>query len=222
MKGFHIDTNKLLGEGQYPVYTATKFGRSFAAKHVTDKEPSDLRRNELVLFEMGKVHKNILQIETYCSDGENGSWIISQLCNLGNLKTYNKEHREKLKDPVMKLDIMKQITAGLEFLHSQDIVHRDIKPGNILVHEEDDELLIKITDFGEARGIGGKSMKSCVGTTPFAAPEIHKNVTPDGPKRLFLYNLKVDMYSLGLTFLTIIEGKEDMQPGGYIAVGMRM
>ena len=125
MKEFLIDTSKLVGKGQYRVYEATKYDRKFAAKHMGDKTPSQLRGNELCLHDLGKVHKNVLQVETYCSDGKDGTWIFSPLCLYGNLINYSKEYRKDFQNPSVKLDIMKQTTAGLEFLHSLNKVHRE-------------------------------------------------------------------------------------------------
>ncbi len=226
VKGFDIDTSKLLGQSQYPVYEATKHDKWFAAKHMKDKSPEQLKDNELCLHGLKEVHKNVLQIETYCSDGHKGSWVFSPFCMYGNLIKFSKEHRDDFENPTIKLDIMKQTTAGLQFLHSLNMVHRDIKPANILLtKDEHGSLLIQITDFGEARDTDGRSMKSCVGTNEFAAPEIYMNMTPTGPARLVKYDSKVDIFSLGLTFLAMIQGNSHLIPEGKgtkIPIGYKM
>ncbi len=226
VKGFRIDTSKLIGESQYPVYEATKHDKRFAAKHMKDRTTEQLKGNELCLHGLKKVHKNILQVETYCSDGKKGSWIFSPFCMYGNLIKFSKEHRDDFGNPAIKVDIMSQTTAGLEFIHSLNMVHRDIKPGNILItKDENNSHLVQITDFGEARDAGGISMKSCVGTNEFAAPEIYMNMTPGGLARLFKYDSKVDIFSLGLTFLAILQGNSHLVPKGKgtkIAIGYKM
>ncbi len=226
MKGFRIDKSKLVGKSQYPVYEATKYGTNFAAKHMKDQTPEQLKGNELCLHDLGEVHKNVLQVETYCSDGQNGSWVFSPLCIYGNLVKYSKDHRRDFQNPKTKLAIMRQTTSGLEFLHLLNKVHRDIKPGNILLtKDENDSLLVKITDFGESRDIIEQSMKTVVGTLPFAAPEIFINMDATGPGTAFRYDSKVDIFSLGLTFLAILQGKAYLIPEGKrtrIQIGLKM
>ncbi len=191
-----------------------------------DRTPEQLRGNELCLHDLGKVHKNVLQVETYCSDGEKGSWIFSPLCKYGNLINYRRTHAYSFKNQAVKLDIMKQTAAGLEFLHSLNKVHRDIKPGNILLTKgRDQSLLVQITDFGESRDITERSMKTAVGTRPFAAPEIYMNMDTTSPGTVFRYNSKVDIFSLGLTFLAIIQEKSNLLPEGKgtkIEIGNKM
>ncbi len=227
VKGFHIDRSKLVGKSQYQVYEATKYDRKFAAKHMHDKNPDHLKKNELCLHDLAKVHENVLQVETYCSDGKDGTWVFSPLCTYGNLINYSKEHKNDFHNQTVRLDIMKQASEGLKFLHSLNKVHRDIKPGNILLTKDKDKsLLVQISDFGEALDTEERSMKTAVGTRPFAAPEIHMNVTPSGPGRLHKYDSKVDIFSMGLTFLAIIQGHNNLVPKGknllHTPIGLKM
>jgi serine/threonine protein kinase len=80
-------------------------------------------------------------------------------------------------------------------------MHRDIKPSNILL---DEDLHIKLTDFGLSRTIKKKhdiyKMSGCTGTLRYMAPEILFNKGED-------YNLKIDIYSLALNFWFINTGK---------------
>ena len=226
MKGFRIDLGKVVGKSQYFVYEATKYDRTFAAKRMKDKTPEQLRGNELCLHDMEQVHRNVLQVETYCSDGKDGSWVFYPLCTYGNLIKYSNDHRNDFGNQAVKLNIMKQAAEGLEFLHSLNKVHRDIKPGNILLtQDENNSLLVQITDFGEAHDVGVRSMKTAVGTPQFAAPEIYMNMDETAPGTVFRYNSKVDIFSLGLTFLAILQGKGNLLPEGKgtrIQIGLKM
>ena len=83
-----------------------------------------------------------------------------------------------------------QIYKGLSFLHAMGIMHRDIKPDNILVQKAGNNLQIKIGDFGLAEFFsGGRNTYRVCGTPGFMAPEILNSLP---------YNETVDVYSLGV------------------------
>lgn len=97
--------------------------------------------------------------------------------------------------------IMRQIFEGIEFIHSHNIVHRDMKPENILL---DDSLNVKITDFGFARHlpVGGKLMELC-GTPGYLAPETLKcNMFDNAPG----YSKEVDIWACGVIMFTLLVG----------------
>ena len=77
----------------------------------------------------------------------------------------------------------------MDFLHSNNIAHRDLKPMNFLMFE--DGKILKIADFGFARNMNGNSSSiSTLGTSDYMAPEVlFRKPVP----------FKSDMYSLGLT-----------------------
>jgi serine/threonine protein kinase len=91
--------------------------------------------------------------------------------------------------------ILKSIALGLKFLHDNDIMHRDIKPGNIFI---DENCNVKIGDFGSCRIINSKitSVTPMVGTKWYKAPEIIL-----GKKD---YNKYVDIWSFGCLFAELL------------------
>ena len=98
-------------------------------------------------------------------------------------------------EPKAVLQIIWRIAAGLAVLHRSGIVHRDIKPGNIIVGEG---LRVKITDFGMAARIGvPASMR--LGTTKYMAPELFAGETPDA---------RADIYSLGMIAYEMLLGRQ--------------
>jgi len=94
---------------------------------------------------------------------------------------------------------MTGIGRGLEFLHSKGIIHRDMKPGNVLI---DEDMRPKITDLGTARIQDTLSMTKGVGTPAYIAPEV---VTTGGDIR---YDKSVDVYSYGMILWAIWQRKE--------------
>ncbi|XP_014237039.1 phosphorylase b kinase gamma catalytic chain, skeletal muscle/heart isoform isoform X2 [Trichogramma pretiosum] len=97
--------------------------------------------------------------------------------------------------------IMRQVFEGLQHIHNQGIVHRDLKPENILL---DDNLNVKITDFGFARMLKpGERLFDLCGTPGYLAPEVLKCSMfekPDG------YSFEVDIWACGVIMYTLLVG----------------
>lgn len=86
--------------------------------------------------------------------------------------------------------IARQLLLTLGYIHEKNIIHRDLKPENLLINHEDDNLVVKLVDFGLAAFIGVKyqGFKKC-GTASFIAPEIFR----DEP-----FSDQIDLFSLGV------------------------
>jgi len=95
-------------------------------------------------------------------------------------------------------DVSKILIEALRYCHERHIVHRDLKPENLLLASEDDDISIKIADFGFAkRCTKPKSLKTQCGTPGYVAPEILKGV---------LYDSQADMWSLGVIIYILLGG----------------
>ena len=122
-------------------------------------------------------------------------FIKMELCKQ-NLKEYLNEN--KLNNQDKKL-VCKQIINGLEYIHKNEIIHRDLKLTNIFIDFENN---IKIGDFGLASNVYDLNFDE-VGTYGYIAPEIINGKD---------YNYKVDLYSLGVIILEIFSNFEtDME-----------
>lgn len=104
--------------------------------------------------------------------------------------------------PLEVAQIGAQIAAALAESHAAGIVHRDIKPGNILIADRGDSLgIVKISDFGIARAKGDGSDRQdevITGTPAYFAPEVARGDNPTEAS---------DVFSLGSTLFTVIEGQ---------------
>ena len=108
------------------------------------------------------------------------------------------------------LELAIQIARGLSFAHGQGLVHRDVKPQNMLLNDNGD---LKITDFGIARSLdvkhGGTRTGTVMGTSDYMAPEQAQG--PPVDDRTDIYSLGVLLYEL-LTNEGAVPGRELRRP----------
>ena len=174
-------------------------------------------------------HKNIIQIKGYESTKRN-TYIALEYCNGGNLHEYQKFYQKTTKTTINEFYIqklMKQITAGLEYMHLNNIIHRDIKLENILLNFDkysnfvikgklppkvkyenislSDSFTVKIADLGFSKDIEASNITSTILGTPInMSPDIVENyVSKEGKK----YNSSVDLWSLGAITYELLTGK---------------
>ncbi len=153
-------------------------------------------------------HQNIIQIYDIHVESPNDVWIFMDLCKFGDLTQLYVDHPEFVEIIAIKVDLMQQALCGLSYLHDSHVVHRDFKPGNILIDKDPDsqsKLLVKLSDFALAKWVKEdhtSSMQSNVGTQHFKAPEFW-NYDPEGKIH---YGKSVDVFAAGLTLLCMIQG----------------
>lgn len=136
-------------------------------------------------------HPNIIKLYDYKFD-QNKLFLITEYCNGGNLSDWIK----KDKSPDEILSVIKQILQGFQYLKDNRIIHRDIKPQNILIQEP---LTVKICDFGFSQTFKEhiSMFKTVCGTPLYMSPEII-NMQP--------YTFKSEIWSIGILFYNIFFG----------------
>ena len=144
-------------------------------------------------------HPDIVRIiESF--NTKNSYILITEYCEGGELFDQVKNQLSETQIAV----IFKQILSGLAYLHSNNIVHRDLKLENILIHEKEkskttgeDLFNIKIIDFGTARIFDkNKNPQSIVGSSYYIAPEVLRQK----------YNKECDLWSVGVILYMFIVG----------------
>ncbi|CAH2232858.1 jg16618 [Pararge aegeria aegeria] len=132
-------------------------------------------------------------------DSRDAMYIVMELMEGGEL--FNRiTKRSRLSERHTRF-LFRQMVLAVKYLHSQGITHRDLKPDNVLLVSEDDETLVKITDFGLSKFIREDSfMKTMCGTPLYVAPEV---LRANGHKS---YGPEVDVWSLGVIFFVCLVG----------------
>lgn len=103
--------------------------------------------------------------------------------------------------PVKKVAaLMMQLCDALQFAHSHKILHRDIKPGNLMVNEENQ---LKVADFGLARPLTGEAEENPLGTPDYAAPEIMGGAAVDQ---------RTDIFAAGIVLYEMLTGRVPGKP----------
>uniref|UniRef100_A0A7E4WBT4 non-specific serine/threonine protein kinase n=1 Tax=Panagrellus redivivus TaxID=6233 RepID=A0A7E4WBT4_PANRE len=197
------DKNHELGSGGQGtvVYKGRFDGRDAAVKRVLASVLTYVDR-EIKLLRESDSHPNVIRY--FCSEADDHfRFIALELCEC-SLRDYvfDEAARANFKD-VDSLDMMKQATDGLLHLHQMNIVHRDVKPQNILLtRTHNGQPRVLISDFGLCKKIqhGHASlsrMSGFVGTEGYIAPEMYDT---DGTRVTHL----VDVFSLGCVYYFVL------------------
>ncbi|KAL6073584.1 Serine/threonine-protein kinase 4 [Balamuthia mandrillaris] len=196
---------QLLGEGAYgAVYKGVHRETEFvvAIKELPALEDDEDLKKEIDILKKCS-HDNIVCYYGSCQT-PTSFWILMDFCDIGSardlIETCNKP---LLEDQIAY--ILQQSIQGLIYLHGMNIIHRDVKAGNVLINGDGD---VKIADFGVSEQLSDAVAKSRtrIGTPLWMAPEVIAG-TQYGPR--------CDIWSLGITAIELADGlppNYDMNP----------
>ncbi|XP_051139384.1 mitogen-activated protein kinase kinase kinase 1-like [Andrographis paniculata] len=187
---------ELLGRGSFgSVFEGIADGGFFfAVKEVSLLDQGDAGKQRIIQLEQEIAllsqfkHENIVQYYGTKRD-ESHLYIFLELVTKGSLLRLYQKYI--LRDSQVSA-YTRQILHGLKYLHDRNVVHRDIKCANILVHTNG---LVKLADFGLAKTTKLNDVNSCKGTAFWMAPEVVRSMG---------YGLAADIWSLGCTVLEML------------------
>ena len=206
---------KLLGQGGMgAVYRAfdPSLQRTVAIKVMLGQNPEFLARFEREARAVAKLsHPNVVQVYDFGRDEQNNPYFVMELLPGRSLDSLLKEKGPL--PPLKVADVIRQSSDGLQAAHAVGIVHRDIKPHNLML---DDHGNVKIVDFGIARDLASTeeltSTQATPGTLHYMAPEVLSGQAADA---------RADIYALGLVGFHLLAGKPPFTGQSAVAVAMK-
>lgn len=156
-----------------------------------DKECMD---TEVELLKSLK-HPNIVSVKG-CIDTRGKLYLIEELMGGGDLLEAIRKRKVFPEKEARRL--FTQILSAIAFLHSNGVVHRDIKPDNMLLSSDSDEaVVVKLADFGFAKRVGSGILHTPCGSPVYTAPEIAREDS---------YDKSVDVWSAGVLLYILLCG----------------
>jgi len=199
------ELGQVLGKGSYGIVRLARdrsTGEHFAVK-ILDKtrmKESDFRllKREMLIVHHLK-HDNV--VGTYdIFDTSNRLYIVLELMPGGML--YDVIAQQGIFRERDAAIVMRDVFEALAYLHSHNIMHRDMKPENLLCKSSEAPFTVKLADFGFAKFIDcieEYTLGSAVGTPYYVAPEVVKKAP---------YNTYCDMWSAGVILYNLLSGKQ--------------
>lgn len=222
----NLTLEKELGKGAFGAVYLTKIDNDdtpYATKvydrQTIEKSPDLFRylKTEATILKHLN-HPNIVKLREVKKTKKH-YYLVMELCNGGELskilKQYIAKYNKAFPEEIVQY-LMRQICDAINYLHNLDIMHRDIKLDNILLHfdnEEDKKNLdimkgtVKIIDFGFAIFLNNKLAETSVGSPQNMDPRILEKLTNQGRLKKLGYDKKADIWSLGSICYEMLIGK---------------
>ncbi|KAK8925764.1 CBL-interacting protein kinase 11 [Platanthera zijinensis] len=191
-----------IGSGSFSVVWLARHrvhGVEVAVKEIVmDKLSKKLQESllsEIVILKHIK-HPNIIRMHEII-EGTERIYLILEYCRGGDLSVYLQRHGKILEATAKQF--MQQLANGLQVLRDNNLMHRDLKPQNLLLTTTDDNVVLKIADFGFARSLQPLVLaETLCGSPLYMAPEI---------MNLQKYDAKADLWSVGAILFQLVTGK---------------
>eukprot|EP00003_Mantamonas_plastica_P021883 TRINITY_DN3612_c0_g1_i4.p1 TRINITY_DN3612_c0_g1~~TRINITY_DN3612_c0_g1_i4.p1 ORF type:complete len:646 (-),score=203.82 TRINITY_DN3612_c0_g1_i4:64-1947(-) len=182
-KGIHEDTEQVVAVKQI-----------LREKLHDKKEQENLDAEINIQYQLK--HPNIVELFDRIETKE-AIYIVMELCSGGDLAHFIKK-RGKLSETTAQY-FTRQLASGLRYIQSRNVIHRDLKPGNLLLVAKEEDTVMKMADFGFARYADASRMvETLCGTPLYMAPEILKGSG---------YTSKADLFSVGAILYEMVTGE---------------
>ncbi|XP_017628018.1 serine/threonine-protein kinase STY17-like isoform X4 [Gossypium arboreum] len=200
---WEIDARQLkienrIASGSYAdLYRGTYCSQEVAIKVLKPEQITRemLREFSQEVYIMRKIrHKNVVQLIGACTRSPN-LCIVTEFMARGSIYDYLHKQRGVFKLPSL-LKVALDVSKGMNYLHQNNIIHRDLKTANLLM---DENQVVKVADFGVAR-VQSQSgvMTAETGTYRWMAPEVIEHKP---------YDHKADVFSFGISLWEILTGE---------------
>jgi len=194
-----------IGAGSFGTVYRGHWHGGVAIKTLNVKNPTPAQitafRNEVAVLRKTR-HVNVL-LFMGCVSKKGQLAIVTQWCEGSSL--YKHLHVNEAKFELLNvIEIARQTSQGMDYLHAKNIIHRDLKSNNIFLH--DDNFTVKIGDFGLATvkykwsGSGQQYKQQPTGSILWMAPEVIK-LSEDNP-----YTFQSDVYAFGIVLYELMTG----------------
>jgi B-Raf proto-oncogene serine/threonine-protein kinase len=192
-----------IGAGSFGTVYRGHWHGSVAVKTLNVRIPSPAQiiafRNEVAVLRKAR-HVNVL-LFMGCVSKKGQLAIVTQWCEGSSL--YKHLHVNESKFELLNvIEIARQTSQGMDYLHAKNIIHRDLKSNNIFLH--DDNFTVKIGDFGlatvKSRWTGSGQFKQPTGSILWMAPEVIR-MCDDSP-----YTFQSDIYAFGIVLYELLSG----------------
>jgi serine/threonine protein kinase len=188
-----MSTVQLAFDTRLERYVAVKL----LAEHLAEDASFVQRFKREALAAARLVHPNVVQVFDFGLDDEtNRNFIVMEHVDGQSCAEILKEHGAL--DPRDAVDILEQATRGLDYAHRNGVVHRDVKPGNLLRSHEG---VVKLADFGIAKAAEDSEITkagSVLGTAAYLSPEQARGEQAGPP---------ADLYALGVVSYQLLTGR---------------
>ncbi|KIR55150.1 PLK/PLK1 protein kinase [Cryptococcus gattii Ru294] len=216
-RGYEYMRVGFLGEGGFArVYEVQDQRATRRAVKVVSKASIKTKKNKTKLWAEIKLHQmlahpNIVRFDD-CFEDEENVYMILELCHHGSLMDLLRR-RKRYTEPEARYYLV-QLIAACQYMHQTNVIHRDLKLGNLFLDENMD---IKVGDFGLAALIEkpGDRKKTICGTPNYIAPEVLFD-TANG------HSFEVDVWSVGVILYTLLIGKPPFQTKDVKAIYKRI
>jgi hypothetical protein len=163
-------------------------------------EMEEVRENFELVYRLS--HPNIAGVRTLERDGKGEYFLVMEVAEGMSLRKWMREKRKAGGvSPEEAVGVLRQVAAALDYAHSKKVVHRDVKPGNVMIAPNGEA---KVLDFGLAAQIrtslsrASQAYRGTSGTGPYMAPEQWRAEPQDA---------KTDQYALAVMAYEMLAGR---------------
>jgi serine/threonine protein kinase len=212
--------SKELGRGSFGIVQRLDYkGNTYALKTIRLQFAEERDKKGMATeLTLGKSlhHLNIIPITHYIVNVSTKTVAIIMPLATCDLKSILNEHTQKEKKAAKKLplpkahSILMQVLAGIEYMHKCKIVHRDVKPSNVLITQNQvtNEEIVQICDFGLGGFKGDEDERTDMGSPWYTAPEV---LAAKKDKDKITIEPARDIYSLGVLFAELLGGWKSVE-----------